>query len=260
MAPDGLEFTQKNVGPDETDSDADPVMGESDPVTVASGEEDLTIDAGFICGLAIICPDDVTAECEGGINPLDLLPAVTGEAMASSCCTIVFLDYNDTIDPGCGNTFTITRVWTAVDACEQVARCTQTVAVVDTIAPELAGVPGDLEVECPQDIPGATVTAFDTCEGPVPVEFDEQSDGKTCPETITRTWTAMDGCSNMVSATQTIVVNDVTPPVLTNVGEDQTVQCLDDVVAPAPVIAIDNCDGPSRPSSTCSWRAAARQS
>jgi SdrD B-like domain len=44
--PTGLNFTDANVGPDGTDSDADPITGTSAPVTVSSGDSIDTIDAG----------------------------------------------------------------------------------------------------------------------------------------------------------------------------------------------------------------------
>ena len=45
-APDGTSFTIQNAGPDDIDSDADPATGVTPQVTLASGEQNLTIDAG----------------------------------------------------------------------------------------------------------------------------------------------------------------------------------------------------------------------
>jgi uncharacterized repeat protein (TIGR01451 family) len=47
VKPDGYEATLLNVGPAETDSDADPVTGRTAVVTLQSGEVNNTIDAGF---------------------------------------------------------------------------------------------------------------------------------------------------------------------------------------------------------------------
>ena len=82
-----------------------------------------------------------------------------------------------------------------------------------------------------------TVTATDNCDPTVPVTFTENSntvvDG--CG-TITRTWTATDACGNTTTETQTFTVVDNTPPVLTGVPADATVQC--DAIP-----AATNCNG-----------------
>jgi len=61
----------------------------------------------------------------------------------------------------------ITRVWTATDRCGNSVSATQTITVVDTMAPVLQGVPPDVALECGEDIPSPpAVTAFDpdACE------------------------------------------------------------------------------------------------
>ena len=62
-------------------------------MTVNSGEEDLSLDAGLICGLSIMCPPDVELECGPDVVTT---PDVTGEAVADGCCSIVFLGSVDT--------------------------------------------------------------------------------------------------------------------------------------------------------------------
>ena len=62
-------------------------QNDADTPLVLDGE-DLTLDAGLICGLSIICPDDVTLEC--GPN-VDTTAAVTGTPEAGGCCTILFV-------------------------------------------------------------------------------------------------------------------------------------------------------------------------
>lgn len=48
--PSGLTFTQQNIpgdNGDNTNSDADPVTGKTDVITLVAGETDLTVDAGL---------------------------------------------------------------------------------------------------------------------------------------------------------------------------------------------------------------------
>src|SRR5262249_13802920 len=86
-----------------------------------------------------------------------------------------------------------------------------------TTPPVLSGCPGQSSVtfQCIADVPAAaTVTATD-CKGiQVDVSFNETQSkpGSSCNNTITRTWTATDSFGNTASCSQTITVNDTTPP------------------------------------------------
>ncbi|MCF1423307.1 HYR-like domain-containing protein, partial [Mangrovimonas futianensis] len=54
-------------------------------------------------------------------------------------------------------------------------------------------------------------------------------------------WSVTDNDGNTTTQTQTITVEDNTPPVLVGVPADATVEC-DAIPAPAVVTATDNCD------------------
>jgi hypothetical protein len=82
----------------------------------------------------------------------------------------------------------ITRTWTATDACGNQASQSQVLNVVDTIAPQLHGVPADMTVEC-DDVPAPPiVTATDNCAQPS-VKLTETTQPGDCPgrQTIIRT-------------------------------------------------------------------------
>src|SRR5439155_13022957 len=81
----------------------------------------------------------------------------------------------------------------------------------------------------------------------VVVQDTQSNPGSSCNNVITRAWTATDRCGNAATASQRITVNDTTPPVLSGVPGDLTVQCLGNVPAPAAVTATDNCDGALTP-------------
>lgn len=60
----------------------------------------------------------------------------------------------------------IQRVWSATDAIGNTVSATQTITVVDTTPPVLAGVPEDMTIECGEAEPvPPVVTAYDTCGG-----------------------------------------------------------------------------------------------
>jgi len=106
--------------------------------------------------------------------------------------------------------------------------------------------PQDETIECSDDVPpAATLTATDFADPDVPVVFDEQNTPGNCPQeyTLTRTWTATDDCSNSVVHTQTISVEDNTPPVLNNLPDiSVTVECDQDLPDVPDVTATDLCD------------------
>jgi hypothetical protein len=93
----------------------------------------------------------------------------------------------------------------------------------------------------------ANVTATDNCDTSVTVDFNESQSnpGSSCNNTITRTWTATDDCGNTASCTQTITVNDTTPPVIS--CPPVSVQLLPGDNCPTVVNystgAMDNCSG-----------------
>ena len=77
--------------------------------------------------------------------------------------------------------------------------------------------------------------------GPITVQFSEEVDHAGCPQLVTRTWSATDGCGASVTATQKITVLAVATPVeLVGVPADVTVNC-GEVPAPANVTATGGC-------------------
>jgi hypothetical protein len=147
----------------------------------------------------------------------------------------------------CGGSYTLTVIVTSSDGC--VGECTFTATVNDELAPEIT-CPDPIEVQCPEDVPEpdtAAVTVSDNCEtwASVTVEFiGDESDGNTCPETITRTYRATDFCGNFEECTQIITVNDTTPPELNDVPEGGDLGCNPTPPGCDPnVTATDNCDG-----------------
>src|SRR5438067_10120143 len=75
--------------------------------------------------------------------------ALTMSSSSDTCnSSSVVLD-SDTSTAGCGNTYSETRTWHAVDACNNTsAQVHQTITVVDTTNPTITQ-PADGTVECP---------------------------------------------------------------------------------------------------------------
>src|SRR6185436_5921374 len=87
---------------------------------------------------------NVTVECSSSSEP-----AATGTATATdNCDSSPVITRSDSSAPGsCPQAKTITRTWTATDACGNRSSCVQTVNVVDTTAPVIT-CPANVTVEC----------------------------------------------------------------------------------------------------------------
>src|SRR5207249_9258956 len=68
----------------------------------------------------------------------------------------------------------------------------------------------------------------------------------SCNNVISRTWTAIDGCGNAASASQHIIVNDTTAPIIAQCPLVLTVCASAGVPPPdtSQLIATDYCGGP----------------
>jgi len=127
-------------------------------------------------------------------------------------------------DSTCRSRYTLTRTWTANDACGNQAVYKQIIYVNDQQAPEFNGsLPFNETVSTASEIPPAPPqTAKDNCEGTPTITLTEAKSNVQCANrfTLTRTWVAKDACGNTSSRTQVITVNDTQPPTISNVSAD----------------------------------------
>ncbi|MBV7270759.1 HYR-like domain-containing protein, partial [Winogradskyella luteola] len=167
VTPDGtLEaWLNNNAGATATDTCGDVTwsndFGANTDVDCANGNITVTFIATDSCGNTssttatysiidtvnpvLTIPGDVTIECTE-----DTTPANTGTATATDDCAAPNVTFVDTEVTACGNTKTISRTWTATDACGNSMSAVQTINVVDTTAPTFT-VPADITVECDVD-------------------------------------------------------------------------------------------------------------
>lgn len=113
------------------------------------------------------CPPDITIECDESSDP-----ANTGAATATDTCdSNPSLSYSDMETPGaCPQEKTITRTWTAKDACLNESSCVQIIEVVDTTAPGIVcNAPATIT---PPDAPiSFKASAIDNCDAAPVVEI-----------------------------------------------------------------------------------------
>ncbi len=194
----------------------------------------------------ISCPGNVTLNC-----PADTSIAMTGSATATDeCNNPPAITYNDVVTPGmCPNTFTVSRTWTALDACGNSASCVQTISVIDNTNP-IISCPGNLTLDCPADTSVAQTgiaSATDECNNPPLITYADTVTPGGCPNTFTlnRTWKAEDACGNIATCVQVIVVEDNTPPLISCPG-NMTLECPADtsVASTGSATATDECNNP----------------
>jgi len=176
----------------------------------STGVQTITvIDSGHIrievpADVTVQAGDPTTPDATGWATAID--PDAVDEALS--------VTYADAADlSGCDGTGTIVRTWTATDACGNSSSAVQMILVVDSVAPVLT-VPADITIETvdsrdPSFTGWASVGHHDPEHAPT-LTYRDQADLTGCDGTgsILRTWTALDGCGNSVSAEQTITVVD----------------------------------------------------
>jgi hypothetical protein len=160
-------------------------------------------------------PQDLTVECDGNYNVLELNAWLAGATAVDKCGSVTITNDFVGILNECGATGSATVTWTAEDESgNTVTSPPATFAIVDTMPPVIT-CPMGVTLECPADTSieaNGSATATDTC-GTVTITHSDQwqpSCGNT--GTLTRTWTATDECDNSSSCVQTITVVDTPPP------------------------------------------------
>lgn len=172
-------------------------------------------------------PANITVNCNSGNS---YPPASTGgTATAMTACGPVNATYTDATVSGPSNCQIINRTWTASTAGGTISYV-QVITIQDNIAPVLTpsspSAVANVTVDACSVPTPATVTATDNCIAPPSVSYTQSSpigqaqnpDPATSGHynyTLTRTWTALDGCGNSATPiVQTITVQDVALPVI----------------------------------------------
>ncbi|PWA08506.1 hypothetical protein DB891_11815, partial [Flavobacterium laiguense] len=168
--------------------------------------------------------------CTDRVPPVITCPVVTspincpatpsfGVATATDNCPgTIPITFVDVTTPGnCPGNYSVTRTWTATDACGNTASCSRTIQVRDVTPPVITCPTVTSPIDCPATPSFGAATATDTCDPTVAITFADVTTPGNCPGnySVTRTWTATDDCGNTASCSRTIQVRDITPPVIT---------------------------------------------
>ena len=198
----------------------------------------------------ITCAAPITVSCASNVP----VPNIAGIVAADNCDLAVAVTFvSDVIsNQTCANRYTITRTYRGTDDCGNATNCTQIITVNDRTAPVIA-CPGTITVSCSSLVPAPNTTlptATDNCGGAVVVSHvGDAAVGGQCINrfTITRTYMATDACGNTAICTQSIIVNDITAPVITATGTNLALGCnpaIGQIDAALGIgTATDNCGG-----------------
>jgi len=170
----------------------------------------------------IHCPDDLEAD------------DVCDRDVAIKCVS-------DITNGICEQDYTMTCTCTAVDDCGNSAKFVQVIDVYDDQKPVIDPIDATT-VECLSYLVAPSEPHVDWGYGTGKLSFTSRTVPQDCDYHVIYTWTALDDCHLKDVVDQTVVVNDVTPPVIYNVPDDLTTECI----PPAPVDYLtgeDNCDG-----------------
>ena len=189
----------------------------------ATAKQTITVKADKTPPVFTYVPHDKTVDCGTDIS--------MGMATAEDNCSSVTVTFMDSDGGDVCNGSTITRTYTATDACGNKATAKQTITIkADKTPPVFTYVPADKTINCGSDMNMGMATAEDACSS-VTVTFEDMGGADVCNGgTKTRIFTATDACGNKATAKQTITMNaDKTPPVFTHVPADKTVACGNDM-------------------------------
>jgi len=191
-------------------------------------------------------PPSITISCEQNTN-VDS----TGLATAIDNCTStdsLVVSFSDNVLglTGCSGTGVIVRTWSAIDACLNIATGAQFITIRDVTPPQIT-CPANITVSCESSILPAvtgTIIAEDLCGSVFTWYTDQVVQPLGCNGTgvIARHWSAIDGCANLSTCTQSITIIDQVVPSIT-CPQNITVDCslgVQPVVTGSPLVS-DNC-------------------
>ncbi|HJW29867.1 MAG TPA: hypothetical protein VJ508_11580, partial [Saprospiraceae bacterium] len=129
----------------------------------------------------INCPADITIQCTD-----NTLPPNTGSATASDNCSgTPTISFNDVTASGtCPQAYLISRTWTAIDDCGNAGSCTQTIYVIDNVAPAIS-CPTDITIQCTATSDPANTgaaTSSDNCDGTPVITYSDVTVAGSCPQ------------------------------------------------------------------------------
>ena len=212
----------------------------------------LTVGSGTCTSICsnLVTINDVTPPaitCPTVVSPIECGTAPDfGIATATDACdsNVEISFVSTTLAGSCGQEYSVTRIWTATDACGNTAQCSATIFIQDTTPPLLTCPMVVSPVQCGSNLNFGDPMTLDACDVSVSLTYSDLIIPGLCPHDyiITRTWIAEDDCGNSTSHSSTIVVYDSIPPVITCPTVISPISCGTTPSFGTPT-AIDACGG-----------------
>lgn len=134
---------------------------------------------------------------------------------ASPCGSVTVIAIATATNATCGGCFVATRVWQATDGCGESAFTTNVVTIVDSTAPAVS-FDSSVVIELGLAWEFTSPQATDAGGAAAVVETSTVTNAGVGNTLVaTRTWAVTDHCGNVTEASQTITVQDTTPPLVT---------------------------------------------
>src|SRR5258706_9083274 len=148
-------------------------------------------------------------------------------ATATENCSAFTLTSNDVTTPGaCAGAYSVTRTWTATDACGNSSTASQTINDQYITPPVIAALPASTTIDCAGSPSFAVATATDNCSAFTLTSNDVTTPGACAGAySVTRTCAATAASGNSSTASQAINVQDITPPVIAALPGATTIDC-----------------------------------
>jgi gliding motility-associated-like protein len=173
--------------------------------TTSPGVCSFIIDENYTCcSPAMVLPPDGASTVDCSLNIITPVAPL----LMDNCGTEIIPLMSETPSPLCTGDKVYTYTYT--DCAGITANWNYTYTVNDNIPPTASN-PADINVPvAPAPSPDVSVItdALDNCSlNPLVMFVSDVSDGNSCPETITRTYSIMDDCGNETLVTQMVIIN-----------------------------------------------------
>ncbi len=220
-------------------------------ITYLATDDCMNVSEPFVVTITVFDDEAPMATIESTVGPFDCITdfppnnnSVTN--LTDNCTGLVSVRFvSDTEAPVCMGT--VVRTYEISDVCGNSRQITQNILIEDTSFPTADPLADLGPYTCTDQIPDPDISLVmnprDNCGETVTVTFLNDETPDRCNGSFLRTYQVSDQCGHTTNITQTIIINDNVPPVMTDQTPAEVYDCSasipDDIFNFAP--GVDNC-------------------